>query len=111
MGPADARRAPLRQRRDFEALRRIERAPARLNRGQTPLFRKRRSLAAFRLKLALSTAVNAEKNLSVGVNAVNERLRDCLKDARYAYPHELETRFPRLVEKIVSVWDTPEVAS
>jgi hypothetical protein len=42
---------------------------------------------------------------------VNERLRECLKDARFAYPHELEAQFPRLVEKIVATWNTPAEAT
>lgn len=40
---------------------------------------------------------------------MNEKLMEYLRGFESKYPHNLEARFPRIVEKIVRLWDTPEI--
>lgn len=42
---------------------------------------------------------------------MNERLQRFLAQSPESYPHQLEARFPRLVEKIVAVWCSPQATS
>ena len=42
---------------------------------------------------------------------MNEQLKLFLADTPDAYPHHLEARFPRIVEKIVAAWRSPEAAA
>lgn len=42
---------------------------------------------------------------------MNEQLSSYLAAAPELYPHHLEERFPRLVTKLVSAWDSPEKAA
>jgi hypothetical protein len=39
---------------------------------------------------------------------MNERLLKILNNREQNYPHALEKQFPRILEKIMSVWDSPE---
>ena len=41
---------------------------------------------------------------------MNEKLRAYLSGAPDLYPHELETRFPHVVQRIVDAWPSPELA-
>jgi hypothetical protein len=40
---------------------------------------------------------------------MNERLLKILNNREQNYPHALEKQFPRIFEKIMSLWDSPEV--
>ena len=42
---------------------------------------------------------------------MNERLSRFLRQQPDLYPHKLEERFPRLIDKIVDAWHSPELAS
>lgn len=39
---------------------------------------------------------------------MNERLLKILNDREQNYPHSLEKHFPRILEKIMSLWDSSE---
>jgi hypothetical protein len=40
---------------------------------------------------------------------MNERLLKILNNREQNYPHGLERQFPRIFEKIMSLWDSPEL--
>jgi len=40
---------------------------------------------------------------------MNERLLKILHNNEHNYPHALEKQFPRIFEKIMSLWDSPEL--
>jgi ankyrin repeat protein len=42
---------------------------------------------------------------------MNDLLSRCLRQQPDLYPHKLDERFPRLVEKIASAWHSPELAA
>lgn len=42
---------------------------------------------------------------------MNEKMLQILGTAKHLYPHKLDTDYPRIVEKITELWDSPAIAA
>lgn len=40
---------------------------------------------------------------------MNEKILKIVQGEEHLYPHALEERFPRILSRIIELWDTPEI--